>query len=155
MEKQIVDVFRKLLLIVIVFGLFVPVTARAGQDNNARIKNLEQQLQAVQEELADIKPKAGPTDFRVFWKEGLRFETPDKEFQMKFGGRIMSDLTWVSEDDDLKADVGEQEDGTEFRRVRLYTSGLNSGACDYIPAVCSMVMLNSSYSLILQEVTPI
>jgi len=81
--------------------------------------------------LADIKPKVGPTDFRVFWKEGLRFETPDKEFQMKFGGRIMNDWTWVGEDDDLKADVGEQEDGTEFRRARFYTSGLIQGNVEF------------------------
>ncbi|MHC4286641.1 MAG: hypothetical protein ACYSWZ_27345, partial [Planctomycetota bacterium] len=127
MEKQIVDVFRKLLLIVIVFGLFVPVAARAGQDDGARIKNLEQQLKVVQEKLATLKPEAGSTDFRVFWKEGLRFETPDKDFQLKFGGRIMHDWTWVSEDDDIKADIGDQEDGTEFRRVRLYTSGLIYG----------------------------
>jgi phosphate-selective porin len=133
MEKQNVKMLGKLLLVAIVFGLFVPVTARAGQDNSARIKNLEQQLKEVQEELADIKPKVGPTDFRVFWKEGLRFETPNKEFQMKFGGRIMNDLTWVSEDDDLKADplIGDQEDGTEFRRVRFYTSGLIHGNVEF------------------------
>ncbi|MHC4544272.1 MAG: OprO/OprP family phosphate-selective porin [Planctomycetota bacterium] len=135
MKEGNIHVFGKLLLvaIVLVFGLCVPVTVRAGQDNSARIKNLEQQLKAVQDELADIKPKVGPTDFRVFWKEGLRFETPNKEFQMKFGGRIMHDWTWVGEDDDLKADplIGNQEDGTEFRRVRFYTSGLIHGNVEF------------------------
>jgi phosphate-selective porin OprO/OprP len=60
----------------------------------------------------------------VFWKEGLNFESGNGDFKLKMGGRIMQDWTWVGEDDDIKADVGEQEDGTEFRRVRLYTSGL-------------------------------
>jgi phosphate-selective porin OprO/OprP len=71
------------------------------------------------------RPELGPTDFRMFWKDGLRFETPNKDFKFKFGGRLMYDFGWISEDDDLKADLGDdQHDSTETRRARLYLSGL-------------------------------
>ena len=70
------------------------------------------------------RPELGPTDFRMFWKEGLRFETPSKDFQFKIGGRLMYDFGWISEDDGIKADVGEQHDSSETRRARLYFSGL-------------------------------
>lgn len=71
------------------------------------------------------RPELGPSDFRMFWKEGLRFETPNKDFKFKVGGRLMYDFGWMSEDDDLKADLGDdQHDSSETRRARLYFSGL-------------------------------
>jgi phosphate-selective porin OprO/OprP len=60
----------------------------------------------------------------VFWKEGLNFTTQNGDFKLKIGGRLMNDWFWSSEDDAIKANVGEQEDGVEFRRARLYFSGL-------------------------------
>jgi hypothetical protein len=81
-------------------------------------KSLTEKIEEVQAK-AEEKPGLGPTDFRTFWKDGLRLETPDGDFKMKIGGRIMYDWSWISEDDDIKADVGEQQDGTEFRRARL------------------------------------
>ncbi|MBI4563317.1 MAG: porin [Planctomycetes bacterium] len=62
-------------------------------------------------------------DFRAFWKEGLNFETADKHFRMKIGGRIHNDWVWVSHDDSITTAIGDQEDGTLFRRARLYASG--------------------------------
>jgi phosphate-selective porin OprO/OprP len=148
---------RRSLLVPIVLALLTPLLAQAESDTDARIEKLEAQLRAMQAELERLKaekvvpaveekevaemvekvlaersrPELGPTDLRVFWKDGLNFQTQDGDFKMKFGGRIMWDSTWVSEDDDIKADVGEQQDGTEFRRVRLYTSGLLYGNIEY------------------------
>ena len=154
-----VNVLSKVLFIVMVFGLLTPLIARAEQATDARMEKLEAQLRAMQAELAKLKaekapdkkqvetivdkilaekplPEQGPTDFRVFWKEGLRFETRDKDFTLKLGGRIMTDWTWISEDDGLKShlvpdadgtgteSLGDQADGVEFRRVRLYLAGL-------------------------------
>ena len=67
----------------------------------------------------------------MFWKEGLRMETPDKEFALKVGGRIMMDGTWVSEDRGIKTNVGEQEDGVEFRRARMNLRGRIYGNVEY------------------------
>ncbi len=50
---------------------------------------------------------------------------------LKTGGRIMNDWTWMSPDDDLKDVKGNLVDGTEFRRVRFFTSGTLHGNIDF------------------------
>ncbi len=96
--------------------------------------------EAVKAEMA----KQGGDEFRVYWKDGLRLESGDggKTFKGKIGGRIMLDA-WVFDDDELKDDVivqppfapgvpgSYQEDGVEFRRVRLYNSGLIHDHVEY------------------------
>jgi phosphate-selective porin OprO/OprP len=68
--------------------------------------------------------KKEDTTFKVQWKDGLRMETGDKSFQMQIGGRIDNDWAFMEGDEGITARVGELEDGTEFRRARLYVSGL-------------------------------
>ena len=165
MGKRGINVLGKLLFIAMVFGVLTPLIAQAGQNADVRIEKLEVQLQAMQAELAKLKaekaapavdkkqvesmvdkilterprPEMGPSDFRVFWKEGLRFETRDKDFKLKLGGRIMNDWAWMRQDSDVKnytkpqmgEAIGDLEDGTEFRRVRLYIAGLIYGNVDY------------------------
>ncbi len=104
--------------------MMTPLVARAAEDYEARIQKLEKEVEA-------LKSEQRANEFRVFWKEGLRFETPDKDFTLKMGGRIMADWTWVNEDAGIKADVGEQEDGVEFRRARMYMEGLMYGNVEY------------------------
>ncbi|MDP6959291.1 MAG: porin, partial [Planctomycetota bacterium] len=53
-------------------------------------------------------------DVKVYWKNGTRIEGDD--FKIKFGGRIHND--WKFESGDL-----DNENGTEFRRARLFFSG--------------------------------
>ncbi|MBW1766404.1 MAG: porin [Deltaproteobacteria bacterium] len=76
-------------------------------------------------EKAEIKKVAAKdTDINWYWKNGLNFETNDKAFKFKFGGRIMNDWAFMSEDDSVEALLGSlQNDTTEFRRARLYVSG--------------------------------
>ncbi len=104
--------------------MMTPLAAWATEDYETRIQKLEEEVEA-------LKSEQGANVFRVFWKEGLRFETPDKDFTLKLGGRIMTDWTWVNEDAGIKADVGEQEDGVEFRRARMYMEGLMYGKVQY------------------------
>jgi len=61
--------------------------------------------------------------FKAYWKEGIRFDTADGAFKIKLGGRIQNDWAFFDLDDDLDDQVGEFEDGAEFRRARLYVSG--------------------------------
>jgi len=63
------------------------------------------------------------TTLRLYWKDGLRMETSDKQFKFKIGGRIMNDWAWFDVDDEIDNVAGENEDGTEFRRARLYFAG--------------------------------
>jgi phosphate-selective porin OprO/OprP len=77
---------------------------------------------------ADAKPKSG-ADLRLFWKEGLQFEAGDgKTFKGKFGGSIQYDMAAFDQDAATESVVGDAAAATEFRRVRLYTSGeINAG----------------------------
>lgn len=59
----------------------------------------------------------------VGWKNGFRFESPDKKLKLKFGGRIQADFTFADPDAAVEAAFGPIEDGSEFRRARLYFSG--------------------------------
>ncbi len=57
------------------------------------------------------------------WKEGLRFTSADKAFELKVGGRIMNDWVWLSADSELENSDIKWNSGTEFRRARLYIGG--------------------------------
>jgi phosphate-selective porin OprO/OprP len=60
--------------------------------------------------------------FTTYWKDGLRIESADKDFKIKLGGRIQYDVMFIHQDDSLNQ-YFDAENGTEFRRARLYTSG--------------------------------
>lgn len=65
-------------------------------------------------------------DFRVYWRDGVRFETADKAFSASFGGRIHNDWAWQSGDDELDTLVptGDSfDDGVRFRRARMHMEG--------------------------------
>ncbi len=62
------------------------------------------------------------TPLTVKWKEGLVFQNPDKSFSVKFGGRIQYDVMFINEDDTLQK-YFQGNNGSEFRRARLYTKG--------------------------------
>ncbi|MFB3903974.1 MAG: OprO/OprP family phosphate-selective porin [Acidobacteriota bacterium] len=68
--------------------------------------------------------KKEDTSFKVQWKDGLRMENGDKSFQFQIGGRIQNDWAFMEGDEGITQRVGELEDGTEFRRARLFVSGL-------------------------------
>jgi phosphate-selective porin OprO and OprP len=63
-------------------------------------------------------------DIRVFWKNGLNFQTQDGEtWKGKLGGRIQWDMSGYDADSDTEALVGDVNGGSEMRRLRLATDG--------------------------------
>ena len=60
-------------------------------------------------------------DWSVKWSNGHQISSKDKQFSLKFGGRIQADYTFVSEDAELTGDV--EGDGFEFRRARVFFEG--------------------------------
>lgn len=102
--------------------LMAPLIAQGEQDDDARIKKLEEDVARLKSERQ--KSEQQKNNLNAFWKEGFRVETEDGAFKFKGGGRLMYDWTWVNEDDALNAMVGDQENGSETRRARLYVSGL-------------------------------
>ncbi|MCK6478789.1 MAG: hypothetical protein L6R43_01195 [Planctomycetes bacterium] len=69
------------------------------------------------------KTDASKDDFRVFWKEGLNFQTADKAFHLKVGGRIMYDMVFPDADDDVEAKAGDFDALSGFRRLRVEFEG--------------------------------
>ena len=64
-----------------------------------------------------------PPTWSSKWHDGYQVTSSDKQFKMKFGGRIMYDFAFFFQDDSLKSEFGELNNGTEFRRVRFFNSG--------------------------------
>jgi phosphate-selective porin OprO/OprP len=62
-------------------------------------------------------------DFKMYWKEGIRFDSNNGAFKLKFGGRIQNDYSWWSTGDELEAAGFNSDAGTEFRRARLFIGG--------------------------------
>lgn len=101
-----------------------------------RIEALEAEVDAIKSEAERVREEAdaqaeaeiesasapAPEDFRVYWRDGLRFETQDGKYKLRIGGRLQFDAAWFDQDDELWL-VEDTEDGAEFRRARLYVSG--------------------------------
>ncbi len=98
-----------------------------------RVEHLEERLDAQEEApvseaaapaTTPPAPVAAPEDMRVYWKDGVRMETEDGRFKLRLGGRIHQDWAWFKQDTSIARAFGNSQDGTEFRRARLYLSGL-------------------------------
>lgn len=64
-----------------------------------------------------------PGPWSLYWQDGLRLDSGDGNLTAKVGGRVMFDWMVGSADGELESQVGPVEDGSEFRRARLYMSG--------------------------------
>lgn len=102
-----------------------------------RVNELEQRLEApatpsepaavpTESETAPASaPARAPRDLRTYWDNGLRFETQDQAFRLKVGGRIMFDAAHIDGPNYWRygGPAIDENDGTEFRRLRLRFSG--------------------------------
>lgn len=91
---------------------------RGGNPEGDRVR-AEAIREIVEDVMADVGTKH-PSQLTAYWKDGIRLATDDGRFAFKIGGRIMNDWGWYGDKDDS---VGELEDGTEFRRARIYVAG--------------------------------
>ncbi len=108
--------------------------AKSAGGTAARVEILEQSVQEIKEDRppaadsedwAKIKKWVGAGDtLRPYWKDGLRLDSMAGAFKLKIGGRIQHDYAYFAEDDDVERRIGADiDDGTEFRRARVYLSG--------------------------------
>lgn len=67
--------------------------------------------------LVEAYVKDSGSDIKISTKGGLKAETKDGAFKFQVGGRIMADATFASDD------VVDMNDGTEFRRARIFFKG--------------------------------
>lgn len=109
-------------------------TSTGSGNTTARVEQLEQSVQQIKNSrppAADskewLKIKKWVNDgstLRPLWKDGLHFVSNDGSVKLKIGGRIQNDYAYFAEDGSLERRLGQNfEDGTEFRRTRLYFAG--------------------------------
>lgn len=66
------------------------------------------------------------------WDKGLVFQSADKEFRVRIGGRVHQDWTFfASQSDSLQRRFGDLQDGTEFRRARIHVDGIAYGTTEW------------------------
>ncbi len=79
-----------------------------------------------EEQKAKKKPEE---ELTTTWKNGLRFTSDDKKFNIKLGGRVHLDWANIDADSPMQDTLAEAEgnplegNGFEFRRARLYVAG--------------------------------
>lgn len=131
LSQQVADLEKRLEAVEASQGQPAP-----GGDVENRLGQLEQKVETIHtrppgeltpEEITEMRKVVDAfgkdETMRPYWKEGLRFDSNDGSFQLKMGGRIQYDLGYFAADDEIEDNVGEIEDGSEFRRARLYISG--------------------------------
>ncbi len=69
--------------------------------------------------------------FSTKWSNGYKVTSADKNFKMKFGGRIQWDNAFFSYDKVLDTLYGDLKNGSEFRRVRFFNQGSVYGNVKY------------------------
>jgi phosphate-selective porin OprO and OprP len=125
-------VAHRLTVTALAAGLAVFAFAGEARADEAVKKLVKDEIKAYMDKKKeeDTKDKV----FKAKWKDGLSFETPDKAYTMKIGGRIHLDTILV-DDDDLEpiggAGINDIDDQTFFRRLRLYVSGDITKHVDY------------------------
>ena len=94
------------------------------QANSTSQTTLESQIAELQTSM-DNHEGADPNGMNMYWKNGIRFDSNNKQFKFKLGGRIMTDFVTFDSDSDADDFYGSDEfgTGTEFRRARLYIAG--------------------------------
>ncbi|MDP3589117.1 MAG: porin, partial [Methylobacter sp.] len=114
--------------------------AKAEKLDKAEIKAIREDLATKENAIKALQEHteaaSGPDSVNVkLDKKGLNFETKDKNFQFKLGGRIQADANYSSNDNFILANPAtgaatttpathaEANDGTEFRRARIDFTG--------------------------------
>jgi phosphate-selective porin OprO/OprP len=119
------------------------VTSDATADDpfarlSARIESVESENQSLRQELEALKkkpaekPKPDPLAMAGKWKNGLEFESADKQFRVHIGGRTQFDGVWIQDTENLTGAGGRLgEDAVDFRRARLRADGTLFEFIDY------------------------
>lgn len=102
--------------------LFTAVTATADEPAGSGFPVSTPASQAAAVPAADECAEDGA--LKVYWKDGLRLDTCDKNFRFRIGGRVFWDATIWNADSEIETAIGDDlRNGTEFRAARIYLSG--------------------------------
>ncbi len=79
--------------------------------------------------------KKDPLEFRAIWKDGLNFETADRNFTLKVGGLVQYDFVFPDADDEVEARAGDFDALSGFRRLRLGMEGTINGNVYFVNTI--------------------
>ena len=115
---------KKLFLLgflVTVMGCLINVDA--GAKDSEKIKRLEKRLEKL-EKIEKSRYKKGEKEIISYYKNGFKMRTLDDQFKFQVGGRIQHDWGFFSESQTFQSSIGQQENGSRFRRVRFFMAGM-------------------------------
>ena len=115
-------------------GVVTKARAEELEQTVARVQELEQTVEQIKEERPPPAESeewttmrqwfSDKSTLRPYWKDGLRLDSGDGSVKLKIGGRIQNDWAYFCEDGTRERRFGDDfDDGTEFRRARIYLSG--------------------------------
>lgn len=116
---------------------------RANESLEQRLDRLEKENDELRERLdawgdpgkkKDEKP-ADPKSMKASWKNGVEFESADKQFKFHVGGRTQIDFALYHADEDMQfgpGGTGPIRDGINFRRGRLRADGTMYDQIDWV-----------------------
>ncbi|MFA6242658.1 MAG: porin [Candidatus Hydrogenedentales bacterium] len=90
------------------------------EELNQKVLVLERQKEIEKEAAVE---KAKTATVVGAGKDGFTIGSADKAFQLKIGGWTSFDTAWFDQDSELRNSVGDEQDGTGFRSIRLRLSG--------------------------------
>lgn len=108
--------------------------AKAQSVTEEILEILKQSGKVTEEKYQELKTRAAAENkaeqkaeenYRVYWKSGLRFESPEGDFKLKLGGRIQNDWAILKPSGAIQEefDQGDLVSGGKIRRARLAFSG--------------------------------
>lgn len=95
----------------------------AEAQDSERIRRLEKRLEIL-EKREELRYRKGEKEIISYYKNGFKMRTLDDQFRFQVGGRIMHDWGFFSESKTFKDNIGQQENGARFRRVRFFMAGM-------------------------------
>lgn len=88
-----------------------------------RAQNLEERVKILEEQTKLLGAEKKDEGMRVIWKNDLRFQTLDKQVEIRIGGRLNVDWNFFLPNDAIEAQFGDPEDRIFFRRARIGIRG--------------------------------
>lgn len=98
-----------------------------------RIKIEQQQKVQIPKPSVIAEPQnAKKKPMQAYWKDGFNIASPDENFRLNIGARIMNDWGWINENQDQKFSTepqnnevvgGNREDNAQVREARISLSG--------------------------------
>ncbi len=95
----------------------------AGPVVSSRIGSLEKRLEKL-EKRERARNRKGEEEIRVYFKNGFKMRSLDDSFRFQMGGRMMYDWGFFDENKNFASNIGSQENGARFRRVRFFLAGM-------------------------------